>query len=392
MSQYSPPSTARPFTLHVSDEDYSSWRQLLQLSKLPPVTWENQQEDGRFGTSHKWLSDTKDYWLNTFDWRAQEIHINSFPNYKMQIENVDVHFVGLFSAKKDAIPIIFMHGWPGSFIEFLPMLEVIQKQFKGKELPYHIVVPSLPGYTLSTIQTADKNWTMGDSARIMNQLMLNLGFDKYIAQGGDVGSFIARMLSQDYEACLGCHLNMFTVPDQPDESNLTPFEKEAVDRAAKWRTTGTAYAQEHGTRPSTIGAVLSSSPLALLAWISEKFLAWPDPSTPPALPQILTNISLYWFTSSFPSSIYPYRQLFTTDPAHRPTYKYLSKPTAFSFFPCELAPGIKSVLEKHANLVGYVQHDKGGHFAALEVPGVLWGDVEEFVEGVWKEAGVLSRL
>ncbi|KAI8933787.1 hypothetical protein NX059_009495 [Plenodomus lindquistii] len=377
---YSPPSTAKPFTLRVSDQDHSEWKQLLQLSKLPPDTWEGRQEDRRFGVSRQWLTDTKDYWLNKYDWRAQEAHINSFPNYKMQINGVDLHFVALFSQKKDAIPIIFMHGWPGSFIEFLPMLELIKAQYSAKDLPYHIVVPSLPGYPLSAIQSAEKEWTMVDSANTMDQLMKELGFIKYLAQGGDVGSFLARILSMSYDACLGCHVNIFTTFEAPDENLLTPVEKEAFERAKEWHVTGTAYAQEHATRPATIGAVLSASPLALLAWIGEKFLTWSD--TDPPLDEILTNISLYWFTSSYPSSLYPYRELFGG--TKRPTFAYHEKPTGVSFFPMELSPVIKAVAEKGANLVAYGAHESGGHFAALEKPKELWGDVEVYAGKAWK--------
>ena len=201
---YSPPASAKPFTLNVSEQDISEWRQLLQLSKLAPETFETQQEDRRFGVTHKWLSEAKDYWLNKYDWRAQEKHINSFPNYKMQIEHVDLHFIALFSENKDAIPILFMHGWPGSFIEFLPMLQLIRKKYPAKDLPYHIVVASLPGYPLSTIQSTD-DWTIDDDGRILNQLMLNLGFDKYLVQGGDVGSFVAQTMNSTYDGCVGMH-------------------------------------------------------------------------------------------------------------------------------------------------------------------------------------------
>ncbi|KAH7396477.1 epoxide hydrolase-like protein [Pyrenochaeta sp. MPI-SDFR-AT-0127] len=376
---YSPPSSAKPFLLQVSDQDVSDWRQLLHLSKLGPDTWEGRQEDRRYGVSHKWLSDAKDYWLTKYDWRAQERHINSFPNYQMRIEDIDLHFVGLFSEKKDAVPIVFMHGWPGSFIEFLPMCELLRKKYPAKDSPYHIVVPSLPGYTLSSGAPADNDWTLEDSARIINQLMLNLGFQKYIAQGGDVGSFEARIMSQEYDACVAIHLNMMPSQDQPDLASLNAIEKNALDRAVKWRATGSAYAQEHGTRPSTIGHVLSSNPLALLAWIGEKFLEWTDED--PSLDSILTNVSLYWFTQSFPRSIYPYRQLFGTSGTK---FEYLKKPTGFSFYPYELFPGIKHVLEKNCNLVFYRQHEHGGHFAALEMPQELWDDVEEFVGKVWK--------
>lgn len=202
---YSPPSSAKPFTLSVSDKDLSEFRQLLQLSKIGPKTFENQQTETDFGVTYKWLSEAKDYWLNTFDWRAQEKHINSFDNFRMQIDGLDIHFIGHFSEKKDAIPIIFMHGWPGSFSEFIPMLDLVSKKWSKKDLPYHIIVPSLPGYTLSAeTQPIDRSWTMEDTVEIMHKLMTNLGFEKYLAQGGDVGSFIARGLSQK-SACAGIH-------------------------------------------------------------------------------------------------------------------------------------------------------------------------------------------
>ncbi|KAH6643082.1 epoxide hydrolase-like protein [Boeremia exigua] len=375
---YSPPSSAKPFTLNIPDEDIEDWRQLLRLSKLAPETWESSQEDRRYGVTRKWLAETKDYWLNTYSWRDEEKHINSFPNYRMQIDGVDLHFVALFSENKNAVPIQFLHGWPGSFIEFLPMLSLIQKQYpSAKDLPYHIIVPSLPGYTLSTRPT-HREFTIDESAAVLNQLMVNLGFSKYITQGGDVGSYNARVLAQNHKECVGIHLNMLTVQDQPDQSKLTDLEKTAIKSARAWRQTGSAYAQEHGTRPSTIGNVLSSSPLALLAWIGEKFLEWSD--TDPDLSHILTNISLYWFTSSILTSLQPYRQLHGQSGI---SFVYIEKPVGFSFFPYELFPGIKHVLDKGANIVTYEQHESGGHFAALEKPKELWSDVEKYVEVVW---------
>jgi microsomal epoxide hydrolase len=263
---YSPPSSAKPFTLNIPDQDIDEWRQLLKLSKLAPETWEGSHEDGRYGVTHKWLRETKDYWLNTYSWRSEEARINSFPNYRMAINGVDLHFVALFSEKQDAVPIQFLHGWPGSFIEFLPMLDNIRKQYPdAKTLPYHIIVPSLPGYPLSPRPT-DREFTMEESSAVLNQLMVNLGFSKYIAQGGDVGSFNARLSAMNHDECVGIHLNMFTVREQPDMSRLNALEKTAIESARKWKETGSAYAQEHGTRPSTIGSVLSSNPLALLAW------------------------------------------------------------------------------------------------------------------------------
>ncbi|KAF2868816.1 epoxide hydrolase-like protein [Massariosphaeria phaeospora] len=377
---YSPPNSAQPFTLNISDDQISEWSQLLKLSKIGPLTWEGKQADRRFGVTHNWLSSTKAYWLNTYDWRAQEQHINSFPNYTMAVEDMDIHFVALFSEQKDAIPLIFMHGWPGSFIEFLPMLSNIREKYSAADLPYHIIVPSLPGYTLSSGGPVDSDWTIVDSARVMNQLMLNLGFEKYIAQGGDIGSFVGTLMAVHHDACVGVHLNLMRIIDLPEEEGLSALEQRAVANAKKWRESGSAYAQEHGTRPNTISLVLSSSPLALLAWIGEKFLEWSDEDPP--LDTILTNVSLYWFTQGFPRSIYPYRSLFG-GPRNPPPY--IAKPMGFSFFPVEITPGVKSTVEKHGNLAFYRQHESGGHFAALEKPEWLWRDVEDYVELVWKK-------
>jgi microsomal epoxide hydrolase len=207
---YLPPSSAKPFTLSIPDEELADSLQLLRLSKLGPTTWENTQTEQGFGITRQWLSDARDYWLSYFDWRAQESYINSYANYKMEIENLDIHFIGYFSAKKDAVPIIFMHGWPGSFVEFLPMLNLVRKQYPTKDdLPYHIVIPSLPGYTLSSGGPLDQDWSMVDSARICHQLMLNLGFDRYISQGGDVGSFLAKFMAVQYKECAAVHREFF---------------------------------------------------------------------------------------------------------------------------------------------------------------------------------------
>ncbi|PSN66614.1 epoxide hydrolase-like protein [Corynespora cassiicola Philippines] len=375
-------ASAKPFKLHISDQELLEWRQLLQLSKIGPLVYENSQEDRRFGITHKWLSDAKDYWLNTFDWRAQESRINSFANYLIDIEpEITVHFVALFSSRKDAVPVILMHGWPGSFIEFIPILTLLRERYpSADDLPYHFVVPSLPGYTLSSGGPLEQNWTLQDSTRVMDKLMRNLGFEKYIAQGGDVGSFLAHQLSAQYPGCVGAHLNLLRPKDLlSDTDGLQPHEVAAIERAKKWQVTGNAYALEHATRPGTIGLVLSSSPLALLTWIGEKFLEWTDED--PSLDTILTNVSLYWFTQGFPRSIYPYRALFGPDAL---STERLEKPTGYSYFQWEIMPGIKKHLEKEVNLVHYSYHERGGHFGALERPKELLQDVEEYIKLAWK--------
>jgi microsomal epoxide hydrolase len=201
-----------PFTLHVPDEELSHFHSLVELSKIGPETFENLQGGKRrFGLTRDWLAKAKDAWLNDFNWRDDhEAYINSFPNFKIPIKDpecgeLSIHFAGLFSAKKDAIPIIFLHGWPGSFVEFLPLLDLLRKKYTPDTLPFHAVVPSLPGYTLSAGPPLDRNFHVKDAARYMNRLMVQLGFGGgYVAQGGDVGYVIASILS-GYEECKAVH-------------------------------------------------------------------------------------------------------------------------------------------------------------------------------------------
>jgi len=180
-----------------------------------------------------------------------------------------MHFVALFSDQEDAIPIAFYHGWPGSFLEFLDLLDLIKSKYSAADLPYHIIVPSLPGYGYSSGPPIDKNATIPDMPRICNKLMDSLGFGSgYIAQGGDLGSFVSRQSAERFDSCKAYHLNMAMVPppSNADQLEVVDLEKKAQARGEAWMDTGTAYGQEHGTRTATIGLVLSSSPIAMLAW------------------------------------------------------------------------------------------------------------------------------
>lgn len=319
--------------------------------------------------------------------RKEEDHVNSFPNFKSVISDddghkYDVHFAALFSNKPDAIPIGFYHGWPGSFLEFLPMLDILRKKYTPDTLPYHVIVPSLLGYSLSSQPPLDKDWRVADTSRIMHKLMLSLGFGTsgYLVQGGDIGSAVSRELAMTYAECKGMHLNFFYNQDvrtySSPEDKISEAEKKGLERTDEFFTVGFAYAFEQGTKPSTIGLVLSSSPIALLSWVGEKFLAWTDPSTTPSVNTILADVTLYWLTGCYPTSIYPYRRTGNTT--------YVDKPVGFSWFPYEVAPIPKAWFEKTGNVVFYRAHEAGGHFAALERPQTLLTDVEEWAKTAWK--------
>ncbi|KAL4937998.1 hypothetical protein BDV06DRAFT_226412 [Aspergillus oleicola] len=380
--------TPSPFRVAISDEQLSDFKTLVKLSKIAPQTYENLLKDGRYGVTHEWMTTMKEEWLNNYDWRATEKHANSFPQYTTEIEGLNIHFAALFSEKADAIPIVLLHGWPGSYFEFLPMLQLFKDEYNPSTLPYHLIVPSLPGYAFSSGPPLDRNFTNDDSARIIDQLMRGLGFGSgYVSQGGDIGSRIARLLGVYYNSCKAVHLNLCPLRERPedvDDASTSDLENRALERWDTFLYSGKAYAEEHGSRPATIGHVLSSTPLALLAWVGEKLIQWPDAPLPKTT--ILDLITLYWFTESFPRAIYPYRE---SNPIPRyPTPSmakehYLHKPLGFSWFPQELMPVPKSWIVKTGNLVHFKQHTEGGHFAALERPKDVKDDLDEFLSKAW---------
>lgn len=220
---------AEPFRLHIPDADLADFQTLLRLSPLAPPTWENStasRDRGKdWGVTRDWLAAAKDAWLDSsqFDWRAHEAHINSFPNFKATVRDdvsaaferdagqedkgtFTVHFAALLSRRADAVPVVFMHGWPGAFLEFLPMLDLLRERYTADTLPFHAIVPSLPGYGLSSGPPADRDFAPRDAARVLHRLMVGLGFGGgYVAQGGDVGYFLARTMSALYDECKAFH-------------------------------------------------------------------------------------------------------------------------------------------------------------------------------------------
>lgn len=201
-------ATLKPekFTAHVSDEQLNDFKQLLKLSKIGPETYENLKEDRYFGVSRKWLADSKKYWETGYDWRKTEDRINKFPNFTVKVEDIDVHFLALFSKKQGAVPLLLLHGWPGSFLEFLSACEILTKKYTPDDLPFHVIVPSLPGYGYSSGPPLDRDYTVEDMSRVMDALMVGLGFGSgYVSQGGDIGSFITRVLGAKYDTCKAAH-------------------------------------------------------------------------------------------------------------------------------------------------------------------------------------------
>ncbi len=239
----------------------------------------------------------------------------------------------------------------------------MQKKYTPETLPYHLVIPSLVGYAYSSGPPTTKDWDTKDTTRIMHSALMELGFERgFVTQGGDIGAGVSLVLATDYDACKACHLNFVPVRGSKDMpmDGVNEVEMAGLARAQAWIQSGMAYAQEHGTRPGTIGLVLSSSPLALLTWIGEKYLEWTDED--PSTEEILRAVSLYWLTDTFPRAIYPYRAYFGSkaqaNQSSDDLKSYCEKPMGYSYFPKELMPTPVVWAKTKGNLVWNRQHDK----------------------------------
>ncbi|KZL73892.1 epoxide hydrolase [Colletotrichum tofieldiae] len=363
-------STIEPFNVSMPDSDLKAMLDLLSLSKVGSPTWENTQPS--FGTTHSWLAGARASWLDpsAFSWRAQERWINSFPNFTLNIPlsrlsskwkadtNYDVHFVALISQHKDAVPVVLLHGFPGSFIEYLPILDLLGKRYTPETLPYHIIVPSLPGYGFSGFSpehgeaSSHIEFNFDDGAEMINQLMVLLVFGRqYIAHGGDLGTLYARILAQDYSGCKAFDLNGLFATKEPVPPHMDEYTEQRKQRLS----------EAHDFFKTGFG-------------VGEKFRDWTDSPLP--LATILTNVTLYWLTDTYPRCIYSNRF-----PSSVPLP--YDKPFGVSNFPHELVPAPKAWVEKtFPNLVFYKDYERGGHFPALEEPETMLDGLEEFIAKV----------
>ncbi|EED23524.1 epoxide hydrolase, putative [Talaromyces stipitatus ATCC 10500] len=403
-----PPPTIRvkqqACKIDIPPTEITDLQNLVSKARLGPVTFENSQPEvtKEFGLTRSWMSKAIQAWSSesTFNWNKIQDNINSIPQFISTVNHnnhsYSIHYMALWSLRADATPLVCIHGWPGCFIEYLAVAKLLQSKYTPDTLPYHFIVPSLPGYTFSSGPPADSNgdFSTYDVSCIFRSLFIDqLGFDQkgYIVAGGDIGSRVCRALAVDDEHCKGIHLTFcfdFDMRNFPRQG-LKDNELRDIEAIETFVTAGAAYAQMHATRSATIGFVLSSNPVALLAWIAEKFLEWTDLT--PDMETILTFMTLYWVTDTFSRSIYPYRHDFVPSedvPCHGDGARWLiprSKVFGFSHFPKEILPVPKAWVERTAvaeEVTFWREHEQGGHFAGVEVPGDLLEDLQEFVEHV----------
>jgi microsomal epoxide hydrolase len=298
------------------------------------------------------------------------------------IDGQNVHFMHVRSAEPDALPLIMTHGWPGSVVEFTEVIgPLTDPAAHGGDRgdAFHMVVPSIPGFGFSG-PTRERGWNVNRVARAWDELMRRLGYPRYGAQGGDWGSSISRELGVLVpEHLVGVHLNMLTpvMPADPP-SDLSDADLARVERLQTFRRTGRGYGAIQSTRPQTVGYGLTDSPAGQLAWIAEKFGEWTDGGLPGAVDrdQMLTNISVYWLTRTAGSSARLYYEAARAGSWGAPAPS--SAPTGVAVFPAEIAAPVRRLAELSNHIVHWTEFDRGGHFAAMEEPDLLVGDVREF--------------
>lgn len=382
----------KPFTISIPQEDLDDLRERLAHTRwpdeLPGVGWSR-------GVPLGYLQELAEYWRTSYDWRAWEAKLNAFPQFSTEIDGQNIHFLHVRSPEPNALPLILTHGYPGSVVEFLEILSLlIDPRADGGDPAdaFDVVVPSIPGFGFSG-PTHAAGWNTTRVARAWAELMRRLGYERYGAQGGDMGALIApEQGSGDPDHVVGVHVNAATYgfipfgPVDPDElATFTDAEKLRLERLNRFLTDGNGYFQIQATRPQTLAYGLTDSPAGLLAWIAEKFNEWTYPGT--ELPQqvidrdrMLTNVMLYWLTGTAGSSARMYYEnMHVSSWGQQPG----TTPTGVAVFAEDVA--IRRYAERANNIVHWSEFDRGGHFAALEAPDLLVGDIRQFFRGLRAE-------
>jgi pimeloyl-ACP methyl ester carboxylesterase len=370
-----------PFQVEIPDEALDDLRRRIAATRWPSKEFVGDRSQGvQLAT----LQELARYWTTDYDWRKAEAKLNALPQFKTEIDGVEVHFIHVKSEHDNALPLIMTHGWPGSVIELLETVGPLTDPTAhggNAENAFHLVLPSVPGYGFSAEPT-ELGWYAGRVAEAWPELMRRLAYTRYVAQGGDVGAAITDAMGrQAPEGLVGIHTNLFvpglaggSFPQDTDE------ERAAAAAGATFRATGFGYFLEQTTRPQTIGYALLDSPVALAAWmldhdtdsyykISSAFVDG-EPSGNLTRDHILDNITLYWLTGTGTSAARSYWESGqATARAAGQAPPPVSVPVAFTTFPGEIVATPRSWVEQaYPTLIYFNKVDRGGHFAAWEEP------------------------
>jgi pimeloyl-ACP methyl ester carboxylesterase len=374
------------FHVEISDEQIDNL-----LRRIEATRWPTRElvDDRSQGVQLATLRALADYWKSGYDLGRVEARLNALPQFTTEIDGVDVHFIHVRSEHEDALPLIMTHGWPGSVIEQIDTVGPLTDPTAhggSAEDAFHLVLPSLPGYGFSS-QPVESGWNLARVARAWAELMNRLGYDRYVAQGGDVGAGVTDAMGRlGSDGLIGIHTNLL-VPALNDPAALpakSEQEQTALAAIKKFQTSGNGYFVQQATRPQTIGYALLDSPVSLAAWMIDHDTdayykisgAFVDnrPSGNLSRDNILDNITLYWLTGTGASAARSYWEAYGPDApgtgqAPPPDVRI---PVAFTTFPGEIWRTPRSWVEKsYSNVVYFNEVDKGGHFAAWEEPDIF---------------------
>jgi pimeloyl-ACP methyl ester carboxylesterase len=375
-------TSIRPFQVDIPDEELAELQRRIAATRWPH---RELVADRSQGVQLATIQELARYWAADYDWRACEAKLNALPQFKTEIDGVDIHFIHVTSQHENALPLIMTHGWPGSVIELLeavgPLTDPTAHGGRAEDA-FHLVLPSVPGYGFSGEPT-ELGWDPGRTALAWAELMSRLGYTRYVAQGGDVGAIVTDMMGrQAPEGLVGIHTNLLVaglaLADQlPAESEN---ERAALAALAAFRATGFGYYLEQATRPQTIGYALLDSPVALAAWMLdhdtdsyEKIArAFVDGQVTGSLTRdtIVDNVTLYWLTGTGASAARAYWESGRAQAqAAGQAPPGVSIPVGFTTFPGEVFAAPRSWVEAvYPSLTYFNEADKGGHFAAWEEP------------------------
>lgn len=395
----------KPFKIAVPDAELEKLKTKLSLATFPQDV--EMSDSWSYGTPLKDIKRLATYWQNGFDWRAAESKLNSqLSQYTTTVtvdgfDPIDLHFVHQKSDRQDSIPLLFSHGWPGSFYEAVKLLPYLTSPTDPTHPSFHVVVPSLPNFGFSG-RVTKPGFGPNQYAEACHKLMLQLGYDRYVTQGGDWGFIITRRMGIQYPTHVAAsHLNFVRVTAPPAATSapfqylkhrLLPYsasEREGLQRTAWFREKGFGYNLEQSTRPHTLGFSLSDSPVGLLAWIYEKLHDWTD-SYPWTDDEVLTWVSIYAFSTAGPDASVRIYYEARSQEAIAPGYAYFGKvPLGLSYFPKDLVVPPSTWGRTLGPVVFERRHEDGGHFAAHERPEKLAGDLRDmFGKGGGAEAAV----
>ena len=377
-----------PFSLRVADEDIAHLRDRLARTRWPDQA---PGDPWASGTDLAFMRRLVAHWASGFDWRAQEARLNAFPQYRVPLAGIDLHFIhvqGVVAPDGRApLPLLLSHGWPGSVFEFLDIIPQLTDpaRFGGDPADaFTVVVPSLPGFGLS-FAAGQPRFSAERMADCFAALMTDvLGYRRFGAQGGDWGSYVSARLGYAYpERMAGIHLNM--MPLRREFGDIDDSDRDQAryrSELAHWLKEESGYIAIQGTRPQTLAYGLTDSPAGLAAWIVEKFRAWSDcrgdVESVFTLDELLANISLYWFTGAIGSSLWPYYAR-AHGPWPVPAGEQVRVPTGYVEFPCEILRPPRSMAQNvYPDIRRWTAMPRGGHFAALEQPQALAEEIRAF--------------